>query len=167
MLTSPLLDAVGDGTAVAAILRYQRWYTQTGTLDAMTIEISNDNGEIWTTLETIGPFGEVSGVWIHQCFDIDSHIERTDQMRVRFVVADEGDDSLIEAGVDGVQIVLVFCEEVLLGDVNLDGVVSLLDVQPFIGLLTSGGFQPEADINQDSMVDLLDVQPFVSLLTGN
>ena len=57
-------------------------------------------------------------------------------------------------------------KQVLLGDVNLDGVVNLLDVQPFVILVAGGGFQAEADINQDGFVDLLDVQPFVEILTG-
>ena len=57
-------------------------------------------------------------------------------------------------------------DELVLGDVNLDGVVNLLDVQPFVDLLTSGGYQADADINQDGVVDLLDVLPFVDLLTG-
>ena len=55
---------------------------------------------------------------------------------------------------------------VLLGDVNLDGTVNLLDVQPFIDLLASGGFQLEADMNQDGSFDLLDVQLFVDALAG-
>ena len=54
----------------------------------------------------------------------------------------------------------------LLGDVNQDGSVDLLDVQPFVDLLTDGGFQVEADINGDGLVDLLDVAPFVELLSG-
>lgn len=57
--------------------------------------------------------------------------------------------------------------DILLGDVNRDGVVNLLDVGPFVDLLTGGGmFLPEADINGDGMVDLLDVGPFVDILTG-
>lgn len=55
---------------------------------------------------------------------------------------------------------------VLLGDVNLDGMVNLLDVAPFVTLLADGGFQEEADINEDDVVNLLDVQPFVDLLAG-
>ncbi len=55
--------------------------------------------------------------------------------------------------------------KVLLGDVNQDGVISLLDVQPFVLLVTDSEFQIEADINRDGFVDLLDVQPFVELLT--
>ena len=54
----------------------------------------------------------------------------------------------------------------ILGDVNCDGVVNLLDVVPFIDLLSSGGFSGKADINQDGVLNLLDVQPFVGLLSG-
>ena len=56
--------------------------------------------------------------------------------------------------------------QVLLGDVNLDGAVNLLDVAPFVELLTNGKFQEGADINGDGVVDLLDVAPFVDLLDG-
>ena len=56
--------------------------------------------------------------------------------------------------------------EPLLGDVNMDGSVDLLDVAPFVQLLTNGQFQIEADVNQDGEVDLLDVGPFVDLITG-
>ncbi len=55
---------------------------------------------------------------------------------------------------------------ILLGDVNTDGVVNLLDVAPFVDLLTAGQFQAEADINQDQAVNLLDVTPFVEILSG-
>ena len=54
----------------------------------------------------------------------------------------------------------------LLGDLNGDGVVDLLDVQPFVDLITSGVYQIVADINSDGSVDLLDIQPFVELLVG-
>ena len=54
----------------------------------------------------------------------------------------------------------------ILGDVNCDGVVNLLDVVPFIDLLSSGGFSGKADINQDGVLNLLDVEPFVGLLSG-
>ena len=54
----------------------------------------------------------------------------------------------------------------LLGDVNSDGMVDLLDVASFVSRLVSGTFQGEADINLDGAVDLLDVSLFVALLTG-
>jgi hypothetical protein len=66
-------------------------------------------------------------------------------------------------GGDGNDIVLF---TTLLGDVNLDGNVNLLDVAPFVALLSQGGYQPEADINQDGIVNLLDVAGFVELLSN-
>ena len=55
-------------------------------------------------------------------------------------------------------------DPVVVGDLNGDGFVDLLDVQPFVDALASGVFNESADINEDGFVDLLDVQPFVSLL---
>ena len=88
-------------------------------------------------------------------------------MRVRFTASDFGDGSVIEAGIDGVSVSLIECDaDVLHGDVNLDGVVNLLDVAPFIDLIGSGNFVPEADVNKDGVVNLLDVGPFIDLLSG-
>ena len=69
----------------------------------------------------------------------------------------------------GVMLFRDFCDPCapLLGDVNLDGAVNLLDVQPFVDILTLGEFQNEADVNIDGFVDLLDVQPFVEILASN
>ena len=55
---------------------------------------------------------------------------------------------------------------VLLGDVNLDGVVNFLDISPLIGLLTTSVYQIEADTNQDRSVNFLDIAPFIDLLIG-
>ena len=54
----------------------------------------------------------------------------------------------------------------IIGDVNGDGAIDLLDVQPFVMALTGGTYLCEADINEDGALDLLDVQPFVLLLSG-
>ena len=61
---------------------------------------------------------------------------------------------------------VIQCGSVLLGDLNLDGVVNLLDISPFVELLSSGEIQLEADINQDGNIDLLDVGPLIEILTG-
>ena len=55
---------------------------------------------------------------------------------------------------------------VLLGDVNLDGVVNFLDIQPFIERLTGLTFQFEADINRDGVVSFFDIQLFIDILSG-
>jgi hypothetical protein len=55
---------------------------------------------------------------------------------------------------------------VLLGDVNRDGVVNGLDVDPFVALVTSTTFQAEADTNQDGIVNGLDIGPFLAAVVG-
>ena len=60
----------------------------------------------------------------------------------------------------------VFEDEFLIADVNLDGIVSFLDIAPFIALLTNGDFQLEADVNQDGNVNFLDISFFIAELTN-
>ena len=60
--------------------------------------------------------------------------------------------------------ILITEVDVLLGDINLDGDVDLLDVRPFVELIQSGEFQPEGDINGDGSVNLLDIQGFLFIL---
>ena len=55
---------------------------------------------------------------------------------------------------------------VLKGDVNLDGGVTFLDINPFILLLASNGFQAEADCDCDGDLDFLDIQPFINILAN-
>ena len=55
---------------------------------------------------------------------------------------------------------------VLLGDVNLDGIVNFLDISPFIQRLSNQVLQAEADVNQDGVVSFLDISPFIMILTA-
>ena len=80
----------------------------------------------------------------------------------------DGTDLMITyTGGDGNDVVLFTENEILLGDVNLDGAVNLLDIEPFIVLLSSGEFQAEADCNEDGAVNLLDISTFIDLLSGS
>ena len=67
---------------------------------------------------------------------------------------------------DGILVDEIYLDPILLGDVNFDGVVDLLDVAVFVELVTSKTFQLEADVNEDGFVDLLDVGPFVEILAN-
>ena len=55
---------------------------------------------------------------------------------------------------------------VLLGDVNMDNVVSFADISPFLALLASGEFQAEADVNVSGMVDFADLSPFIAIIAN-
>ena len=99
--------------------------------------------------------------------DGNGHIYWTelDTDRIRRATVDGKDVTTIVSETDGPRDIL-FVADAIIGDVNGDGVLDLLDVAPFIKILTSGVFQVVADINEDGVVDLLDVGPFVDLLAG-
>lgn len=54
----------------------------------------------------------------------------------------------------------------ILGDGNGNGVLDLLDIQPFVDLLATGEFLDIYDFNNDGQVTLLDVEPFVDALAA-
>ena len=55
----------------------------------------------------------------------------------------------------------------LLGDVNLDGAVNGLDVDPFVAILLNGPHNGAADMNGDGVVNGLDVDLFVAAVVGS
>ncbi len=139
ILTSPMFDATGSNVT-AALISYHSWFSNTAGSgqfeDSMLVEISNDNGETWVTLETIGPSGqEVAGGWYPKTFFISDFVTPTNQMQLRFTASDLGNGSVVEAGVDGVQVRLVHCAtdalplglNVIIGSVNSGGVPELID----------------------------------------
>ena len=52
------------------------------------------------------------------------------------------------------------------GDVNFDGDVNGLDVDPFVAAVLGGSYDAPADMNGDGAVDGLDVDPFVAAVVG-
>ena len=71
-------------------------------------------------------------------------------------------------GTSGIVVSDVVAEVVIItGDLNGDGVVSFLDIAPFVKSLINRIFLPEADINGDGEVNFLDVGPFVTLLLSS
>ena len=86
----------------------------------------------------------------------------------RTCISDDGDVVFILSFADGSEGIFVASTQAcILGDVNLDGQVDLLDIAPFVQAIVSGEFDKQADINFDGVVDLLDIGPFVQLLIGN
>jgi len=52
------------------------------------------------------------------------------------------------------------------GDINRDGFVNFLDLAPFIALLSSQEYQPEADFDGNFLVNFLDIAPFIAELSN-
>ncbi|MFG0327423.1 MAG: choice-of-anchor B family protein [Phycisphaerales bacterium JB037] len=111
ILTSPAMDASGG----QAYLTYARWYDNSfGSspfADTFVVEVSNNNGTNWTTLEVVGPGGpEAAGGWVEKRFLInDVFATPSTQFRVRFTASDLGDGSVVEAAVDGVVLEVLEC----------------------------------------------------------
>ena len=59
------------------------------------------------------------------------------------------------------------CKLGILGDLNEDGEINLLDVGPFVDALLGNEYVLRADMNCDGQVNLLDVPIFIDVLTGN
>ena len=165
-LTSPTMDA----TDPEGNLGYFRWYSNsTGSdpnNDIFVVEVSDDDGASWVNLETVGPSGPgVSGGWVETEFliaDIPG-ISNTSQFRVRFIASDLGAGSIVEAGVDFVQIFARFCDAVgCPADIDGDGTVGIMD---FLALLAAWGPNPghPADLDGDGVVGILD---FLDLLAA-
>ncbi len=160
VLTSPVLDLPAD-----AIIRYARWFhwAGNGTPDFLTVEVSNNNGATWTTVETVGG---ITGWQLHS-FVLADFVAPTSLVRVRFSVADSPNDSLTEAAID--DFTVIRCG--LTSDLDGDGDADLADYEalhecltgPAAAVLPSCG---EADLSVDGHVDLRDFSLFANSFTG-
>lgn len=55
-------------------------------------------------------------------------------------------------------------DQPLIGDLNGDGVVNILDVVSLVGFILNGGFDSSADVNGDGEINVLDVVSLVNLI---
>ena len=92
----------------------------------MNWDVSDETGE----QARVRDEAEVSGVNPEAQSTVESDdVEPTSEVKVRFVVADNPNDSVTDAGIDDFQVDVLFCddEEPCEGDANGDGVVNPLD----------------------------------------
>jgi len=167
-LTSPAMDASGEGVPT---LSYDLWFSNNiGTVDdSMTIQISNTNGSSWQTLDTIDQNDPVAGGgWNTYTFDLSQiFTSPSSQVRIRFNASDTGDGSVVEAGVDAVEITMVSCENApdCIADLNGDGETDFVDISAFLDAF--GTSNPIADLNGDGEYDFVDISAFLdSFSTG-
>ncbi|MBL1218062.1 MAG: hypothetical protein D8M59_11270 [Planctomycetes bacterium] len=114
-LLSPTFDmSAGDG-----FVRYARWwYNDDNDIDRLTVEVSNNNGANWTTVESVSHVGEL---WQTTQFRVSDYVSPTATMKLRFSATDNPNDSVSEGGIDAVQILILDCNRMR------------LDVDPLIG----------------------------------
>lgn len=177
-LISPVFNLTGHSNPHVA---YARWYSNAtlaaGRDDAFTVQISEDGGTSWTTVETVGPLAdgphpEVNGGWHPRIMRIGIFASNQSQIRFRFTAVDQGASSTVEAGVDAFAIINLTCggATCMRGDVNGDGQVDGRDVSRFARLAVVGGASPtevcagDLEPAPDGSLDVGDVSGFVSCL---
>ena len=56
---------------------------------------------------------------------------------------------------------------VLLGDVNLDGTINVIDIVDLVNVVLNNSFLNSADINQDQSINVLDIIALVNIILDN
>lgn len=115
-IVSPSFDLSGGD----AVIHYARWLSNdlgsNAFVEPLLVYISNNNGTDWTLVETVGPTGIVaSGGWYEHSFLAGDFVTPTDQMRVKFYVADNT-GSIVEAAIDDFQVLRYLCGVTVLSE---------------------------------------------------
>ncbi len=162
ILTSPQLDAGQAGLT----LSYWRWFSNNFGAgpdeDSFLVDFSNNNGVTWYQLEVVAPDApDSSGGWYNVSHDLDGipgFVPGT-EFRLRFTAEDLGQGSVVEAGIDGVLIEAITCDD---GNVDCpedcagnDGIVNVNDLLAVIAAW--GSSDAACDINDDGVVDVNDL----------
>jgi hypothetical protein len=162
VLTSPVMDA-SQGNAIVS---YARWYDNTNgaspNADIFVVEVSDDAGATWTNLETVGPNGaENAGGWFEKQFALSSipGFEQNNLFQIRFTASDNGDGSVIEAGVDALMLQSFACASSCPADLTGDGDLNFFDISEFLALF--GDEDPTADFTGDGNFNFFDISAFL------
>jgi murein tripeptide amidase MpaA len=101
ILTSPVFNLDGHSNAT---LSYARWFANrpgSGLDDRWVSQLSNDGGASWVALEDLGDTGSS---WVDTEVALHGVLPFTNQMRLRFIVADEPNNDITEGMLDDLDI---------------------------------------------------------------
>lgn len=115
-LISPVFDLEDDD----AIISYGLWYTNNAgdapNSDIFIISISNDGGNNWVDVDTVGP--HTSSGWNNVNFRVGEFVAPSSQVKVRFEASDLGAGSVVEAGIDAVSVQIIDCQALPSGSIS-------------------------------------------------
>ncbi len=119
-LVSPAFDLTGRD----AVISYARWYSNdfgdNPNTNEMHVYISDDDGDNWTLVETVGPVDQAGGDWFVHSFRVGDFVTSTSQMKLRFEVSDLT-GAVVEAAVDAVIVNTYECVLYICGDADCSG----------------------------------------------
>ncbi|MFT5423453.1 MAG: hypothetical protein ACI89L_001230 [Phycisphaerales bacterium] len=161
ILTSPTIDMTAT---INPVVNVTTWFDDdeglNPSVNVFLLEISNDNGGSWTTLDILGPgTADSIGGWIPRSYTVRDAIAPTGTMRVRAVASDANGSSFYEAGIDGFGVEDVDCGGGCPADLNGDGVVDNGDIGAFINLFLAADLA--VDFNGDGIIDNGDIGQFI------
>ena len=61
----------------------------------------------------------------------------------------------------------VFISDVLLGDMNNDGIINILDIIAVVNIVLVSDYDSTADLNGDNVVNVLDIIAVVNITLGS
>jgi hypothetical protein len=163
-LTGPSFSAAAPAgyNASDVFVAYSRWFSDNRgnapDTNDLVVQISNDNGSTWTTLETVTADADA---WVRREFRVSDFVAPTATMRLRFIARDST-NALVEAGIDEVSAFATRCgAPACPGDWNGDGVIDFNDLLEYLNDYNAQA--PRADINLDGIVDFNDLLEYLNL----
>lgn len=152
-LTSPRFSAEGLDNLE---LSYRRWFANVGGAqdDRLDVQLSNDDGATWRTLERIPNRNH----WENAHFALESVLPLTDRMRLRFIAQDAMNDDFTEACIDEISLKSRSSLPTIgiWGKVTKDEWVRMvIDGQPLANVQVYASFQTENPYNLPNMIGQL------------
>jgi hypothetical protein len=136
-LASPTINMSQGGNI---IVNYALWMHNANDNDGdhIRVEVSNNNGQTWHYVHSVS---ETSG-WDVYSFRVSDFIGATSQMKLRFIVSDNPNNSVTEAGVDDLRICL-------------NGGCASPNVTPGNGGGGDGDVDGDGDVNVDDLIAVM------------
>ena len=133
--------------------------------DVFTVEVTNNGGESWVTVDVFGPYTDSNGGWVQNAFRVSDFVTPNLTTQVRFTACDVGEGSIVEAAVDTFGAGVCPGYEPIPGDLNFDGIVNALDLTILLGDWGNSDGGP-GDANGDGSTDGSDLTVVLSAWTS-
>jgi len=166
-----LISPVMDANSPAVLLQYAYWlYNSTGD-DSLTVAVSGNGGSTWVTART---YTGLTGGWLEDTVDLGSFIAPSSNVRIRFSVSDNPNNSITEAAIDDVCVITLsgsLCAPVTnycTGKINSQLCVPAMTSSGAPSLSSGGPFNISAVdvINQKSSILFYGYAPFAAQFQG-
>lgn len=150
-LESPVFDG-----SMNPLVRFKRWmFCNTGE-DVLRTEISFNGGTTYSPIPSLDT-SSTGGEWEEVSFRISDVSFPTATMRIRFVVADNPNNSITEAGIDDFSLEALSCAAVCPTDVDGSGATDFNDIVTVLAAYGESCTGCPEDVTDDGAVDFGDL----------